>query len=80
MRFGILETLGLAASLVFALPVGGLGVTLLLDGQYPLGGGLLVVAVLMVVLPRRLTTPGDLPAAVVERAVGAAVEVPEEDE
>jgi hypothetical protein len=80
MRLGILETLGLAASLVFALPVGGLGVTFLLDGRYPLGAGLVVVAVLMVVLPRRLTTPTDLPAAAVERVVGRAVEVPDEDE
>jgi hypothetical protein len=80
MKLGILDTLGLAASLVFALPVGGLGLTFLADGRYPLGLGLVAVAVLMVYLPQRLTTPTDLPAAVLERVVGKAVDVPDEEE
>ncbi len=80
MKLGILDTLGLAASLVFALPVGGLGLTFLADGRYSLGLGLVAVAVLMVYLPQRLTTPTDLPAAVLERVVGRAVDVPDEEE
>jgi hypothetical protein len=79
MRLGILETVALAGSLVFAIPVGVFGVDRLLAGDAALGGGLLVVAVLMVVLPRRLTTPTDLPGEVAERVVGRAVEDPEED-
>jgi hypothetical protein len=39
-----------------------------------------VVAVLMVVLPRRLTTPADLPGAVLERVVGTAVKEPDDDD
>lgn len=79
MRLGILETVGLAASLIFAVPLGLFGVETLLSGQPVLGGGLVAVAVLMVVLPRRLTTPADLPGAVVERVVGSAVKDPDAD-
>jgi hypothetical protein len=80
MRLGILETVGLAASLIFAIPVGLYGVETLLSGNQALGGLLLLVAVLMVVLPRRLTTPTDLPGAVVERVVGGVVKEPEGDD
>jgi hypothetical protein len=80
MRLGILETVGLAASLVFAIPVGLYGVEAFLSGDRALGAGLLIVAALMVVLPRRLTTPADLPGAVVERVVGGAVKEPETDD
>ncbi|GAB6862146.1 hypothetical protein ACFR97_05825 [Haloplanus litoreus] len=79
MRLGILDTLGLAATLIFAIPVGLYGVESALAGRPALGVGLVVVAVLMVVLPRRLTTPADLPGAVVERVVGDAVKEPEAD-
>jgi hypothetical protein len=78
MRLGILETVGLAATLVFAIPVGLYGIEAFVSGNRVLGAGLVVVAVLMVVLPRRLTTPADLPAAVVERVVGGAVTEPDE--
>jgi hypothetical protein len=79
MAMGITESITLAASLIFAIPVGVFGVTTLLDGNTFLGGVLVVVAVLMVVLPRRLTTPADVPAAVAERAVGKAVDVPDDE-
>jgi hypothetical protein len=77
MRLGILDTLGLATTLIFAIPVGLYGVEAALGGRIALGVGLVVVAVLMVVLPRRLTTPGDLPGAVAERVVGGAVTDPD---
>jgi hypothetical protein len=80
MRLGILETVGLAASLIFAVPLGLFGVESLLSGRPALGAGLVVVAVLMVVLPRRLTTPADLPGAVVERVVGRAVKDPDDED
>jgi hypothetical protein len=80
MRLGILETVGLAASLIFAIPVGMYGIETFVSGNRVLGAGLLFVAVLMVVLPRRLTTPADLPGAVLERVVGKAVKDPDSDE
>lgn len=80
MRLGILDTVGLAASLIFALPVGVYGAERLLGGDAFLGGVLVAVAALMVLLPRRLTTPGDLPAAAAEKVVGAAVADREESD
>ena len=78
MAMGITETVSLAATLIFAIPLGIFGVTTLLDGNTFIGGVVLVVAVLMVVLPRRLTTPTDVPASVAEKAVGSAVKMPDE--
>ncbi|WP_251327976.1 DUF7533 family protein [Haloplanus pelagicus] len=80
MRLGILDTLGLAATLIFAIPVGLYGVESALAGRPILGVGLVVVAALMVVLPRRLTTPADVPGAVVERVIGGAVKDPDADD
>ena len=77
---GLMDMVGLAASLVFAIPVGIFGINRLVDGQYLLGGGLVVVAVLMVVLPQRLTTPMDIPGKLAERAVGKTVKMPDEDD
>ncbi|ADJ16086.1 DUF7533 family protein [Halalkalicoccus jeotgali] len=79
-NLGILDMIGLAASLVFALPVGVFGLNRLLDGQTVLGGGLVVVAVAMVLLPQKLTTPMDLPADLAGAAVGTVAKTPEEDE
>ena len=77
---GILGTLQLAATLVFALPVGLLGVQFLMDGKTLLGGGFLGVAVLMVVLEEYLTTPTDVPGAVAEKTLGKVVKTPDDDE
>lgn len=78
-RLGILEMVGLAATLVFAIPVALFGLERLAAGDTFVGGGLLVVAALMVLLPRRLTTPQDVPGAVVERVVGSAVKTDEDE-
>ena len=80
MRLGIIGTIQLAATLIFAVPLGIFGLNAFLDGQRLLGGGLLAVAVLMVVLPRMVTTPGDIPSKVVESLVGKAVKAPDDDE
>jgi hypothetical protein len=77
VRLGILETVGLAASLVFAVPVGIAGGGFLLGDRPFLGGVLVLVAVLMVVVPRRVTTPGDVPGVVLGRLAGRAVENPD---
>ncbi|MFC7097778.1 DUF7533 family protein [Halobaculum marinum] len=78
MALGILEQLGLAATLIFALPVAVYGIQQIVDGQTALGVGVLVVAALMVLLPRRLTTPDDVPGTVAEKAVGSVVKAPGE--
>ncbi|WP_158058106.1 DUF7533 family protein [Halorussus halophilus] len=76
---GIMGTIQLAATLVFALPIGLLGVQMLLDGKMLVGGAFVAVAVLMVVLEEYLTTPTDIPSSVAEKAVGKAVKTPEEE-
>ena len=80
MRLGIIGTIQLAATLIFAVPLGIFGVNAFLDGNRLLGGGLLAVAVLMVVLPHVLTTPGDIPAKVGESVVGKVVKTPDDEE
>lgn len=57
MRFGILDTIGLATTLVFALPVANYGVMRALDGETALGAAMVVVAVAMVVLPQYFLDP-----------------------
>lgn len=76
MRLGILEMVGLAATLVFAVPAGLLGVQLFLDGQTSVGAALVAVAALMVLLPRYVTTPDDVPATLAEKAVETTVAEP----
>jgi hypothetical protein len=80
MGLGIWGTIQLAATLVFAIPVGVFGLNAFLAGQQVLGGGLIAVAVLMIALPHFLTTPGDIPATIAEKVVGKAVKVPDEEE
>jgi len=80
MRLGLLGTIQLAATVVFAAPVGIFGLTRLTEGDTLLGGGLLAVAIAMVALPHYLTTPGEIPVKIIERIVGRAVVTPEDDE
>jgi hypothetical protein len=77
---GIMDTVGLAASLVFAIPVAIFGMNRLLDGQQLFGAGLLLVAALMVLLPQKLTTPMDIPQKLAGKAVGKAVKTPDDEE
>ncbi|GAA0519495.1 hypothetical protein SAMN04488066_10744 [Halorubrum aquaticum] len=58
MSLGLFDMIGLAASLVFALPLANYAIVRLLAGEVALGGGLLVVAVAMVVLPQYFLDPG----------------------
>jgi hypothetical protein len=80
MGLGIADTIQLAATLVFALPVALLGGQFLIEGRTFLGGVLLVVGILMVVLQHYLTTPADIPGAIAGKALSRAVKVPDEDE
>jgi hypothetical protein len=80
VSLGILDLVGLVATLIFALPVAGYGVERALGGDPVVGAAFLVVAALMVVLPQKLTTPGDLPSVIAERAVGKAVSTDDDEE
>jgi len=57
MRLGIIDMIGLAATLIFALPVANFGVTRLLAGEAVMGVTLLVVAVAMVAVPHYFMDP-----------------------
>lgn len=77
---GIIGTIQLAATLVFALPVGLLGVNKLLAGETVVGGAFLALAALMVALEEYLTTPTDVPASLAEKTVGKVAKTPDDEE
>ncbi|WP_200530203.1 hypothetical protein [Halorubrum sp. LN27] len=58
MRLGLTDMIGLAASLIFAIPLANYAVIRLFAGEVALGVGLLVVAAAMVVLPQYFLDPG----------------------
>jgi len=58
MRLGLTDMIGLAASLIFALPLANYAIIRLFAGEAALGLGLLVVAAAMVVLPQYFLDPG----------------------
>lgn len=60
MNLGLFDLIGLATTLVFAIPVANYAVMRMLAGEAALGGGLLVVAAAMVVLPQYFLDPGRL--------------------
>lgn len=78
MGRGILGTVGLAATVVFAVPVAMFGLDLLTRGDTVAGLGFLGVAALMVLIGEHVTTPADVPGMVVERVADAVVEEPGE--
>lgn len=80
MRLGILDLVGLGATVIFALPVAGYGIERAIRGDPLIGAGFVVLAALMVILPQKLTTPGDIPSAVAEGAVGRVVSTDEDEE
>jgi len=80
MARGILETVGLAAVLVLAIPVGLFGVEHLLRGELPAGVAYLAIAAGMVAIEQYLTTPTDVPGVVAEKTVGAVVKTDEDEE
>ncbi len=80
MPRGILDTIGLAAALVFAIPLAVAGADFLRRGNLVAGGGLLGVAVAMVLIKRRITTPTDVPESLAGKVVGTVAKDPETDE
>lgn len=79
MGRSIIETIGLAVTLAFAVPIALLGIDWLLAGRH-LGIGFVVLAVLMVLLEEYVFDPRDLPGAVLRRTVGWLVTDPDDEE
>ncbi|MFC4542757.1 hypothetical protein ACFO5R_12575 [Halosolutus amylolyticus] len=77
---GIIDTIKLAGVLVLALPAALAGLDLLLlQGETLVGGALIALAILLVLVEQRLTTPGDVPGLVAKRLFGSVVKEPESD-
>jgi hypothetical protein len=71
MARSLFGLVGLGATLMFALPAAMLGLEyLLVQGRPYAGGGLVVVAALMVLVEEHVTTPADLPTMVADRTLG----------
>jgi len=79
MALGIRQTLALAGSLVFALPLAIFAIEELLAGETVVGVLLLAVAALMVWLPQYLTTPDDIPGKVADEAMDRVLPDAEEE-
>jgi len=71
--------IGLAATLVLALPVALLGLEFLVGGDTLMGVGLLAVAGLMIAVEELLTTPADVPQLVAEQTVGRLAKTDDEE-
>ncbi|MFW6384072.1 MAG: DUF7533 family protein [Halodesulfurarchaeum sp.] len=71
-RLGILDWIGLAATLVVAVPIGVFGGLSLLGGDLLLGGFGVGVAVGLVAL-ERVWTPGEVPVDFLQWVVGRLV-------
>ena len=79
MARSILGLVGLAATLVVALPVALLGLDFLVRGQTVMGAGFLAVAGLVVAVEQLLTTPADVPELVAKRTVGRVAKTDDEE-
>ena len=73
MSLGIIQMVSLATTLVFALPVAIFGIRQALSGSVFLGTTLTVVAALMIIIPQRVVTPGDIPTTLLERFTHCAL-------
>lgn len=78
MARSIMGTIGLAATLAFAIPIALFGLDLLLRGDTLTGGAFLGIAALMILVEEYLTTPMDIPGKVAEKTLGSVVREPEE--
>jgi hypothetical protein len=79
-RLGILDLLGLAATLVFAIPVGLFGIEKLLAGDLAVGLAGIGIAVAMVAVEQWLWTPGDVAGDTAQGMLDRVLTEPEEGE
>ncbi|PSQ59782.1 MAG: hypothetical protein BRD23_03485 [Halobacteriales archaeon SW_9_67_25] len=80
MSKGLIGTLQFAASVVVAVPVAAFGLFKFAEGAPLLGVLFLALAVGVVVFEEAITSPTDIPAAILERVGGRVVETPEDEE
>jgi hypothetical protein len=80
MSRGVIEFLGLASSVVFAIPVAFFGLLRVLDGDLLVGAGFVAFAVVMVAATEIYTSPTDVAGNVVSRAAGKLVKRPDDEE
>ena len=74
----IIDTITLAGTLVLAIPAALAGLEfLLVQGETTTGALLLFLAVALVFVQHRLTTPSDLPGLVAKRVVGTVTSDPD---
>lgn len=74
MAPGILDTIGLAGTVLFAAPVALFGADLLFRGDAVQGGMFLGIAALMILVPRYVRTPKDVASDAVEKTAERVVE------
>ena len=79
MARGILQWVGLAATLFVAAHLGLFGVEKVLAGEHLLGGAFLALAAAALALEEYVTRPTDLPGSVAGKLVGTVVKPPEDD-
>jgi hypothetical protein len=79
MARGILEMIGLGATLVFAIPIALFGAEHLVRGELIAGVAYVGIAIGMVAVEQYLTTPTDVPGMIAEKTVGKVVKT-EDDE
>ena len=80
MTMGIIDTVSLAATLMFAIPIALFGIDRIVAGQLYLGGAFVVIAAGMVLLREKLTTPTDIPSSAAQKVVGTVAKTEEEEE
>ena len=74
---GLIDTIKLAAVLIFAIPAALAGLEFLTRGDTLVGATLLGLAIGLVALKQFLTLPTDIPGMIVKRVVGTVIEEPE---
>jgi hypothetical protein len=79
MARGILDTIGLAAALVLAIPIGLFGAEHLVRGELLAGVVYVAIAVGLVAVEQYLTTPTDIPGMIAGKTVGAVVETDDKE-
>ncbi|MFC7131959.1 MULTISPECIES: DUF7533 family protein [Salinibaculum] len=80
MSRGITGLLGLAGSVVFAIPVAFFGLLRLLDGDVLVGAGFVAFAVVMVVGMEIYTSPTDLLGVAARKVAGTVAKSPDDEE
>lgn len=78
MTRGILEWVGLVATLALAVPIAFMGADFLLAGK-PLGWAFLLVAAAAVAVEEYAVRPTNLPGSVAGKLAGTAAKEPEDD-